>query len=296
MSSFKSHSDHIAAFRSAIEAVLGQMSGHIEPDGQIHRFRTERDKLHQKSGWYVLYLDRIAAGAFGDWKSGLHETWSGIDKSEISASQLAEIQKHIRQQRERAERSRMEEQERAAEKVRKLWERASPADPQHPYLQSKQVLPFQARQHGSTLLIPLTDGHRMVNVQKISPNGEKRFFPGARVSGCWSPLGGSSSPLYICEGWATGATINALTGSVVACAMNAGNLVKVAKAIRERYPDRYLVIAGDNDRFTEGNPGKAAAIAAARAVGAEWKIPDFPEGLPGTDFNDRHLLELEGKL
>jgi len=25
-------------------------------------------------------------------------------------------------------------------------------------------------------------------------------------------------------------------------------------------------------------------------------VPDFPDGLTGTDYNDRYLLELEGKL
>ena len=156
--------------------------------------------------------------------------------------------------------------------------------------------PMQLRQHGDALLVPLTDGHRMVNLQRIFPDGSKRFYPGGRVSGCWSPIEGEKGPIYICEGWATGATINKLTGHLVVCAMNAGNLTHVAKAMRERYPDWYLVIAGDNDRFTDGNPGKAAAIDAARAVGGEWKIPDFPEGEKGTDYNDRYLLELEGKL
>ena len=296
MNSHQTYSDAVAAFRTALEATLGAAPDHIEADGQIHRFKTERDKRGQRSGWYVLYLDRVPAGAFGDWKTGLTESWSKVDRNRLTASQQAEIQRHLREQRAESVRQRQELQGAAAEKVRKLWEWAKPADPMHPYLQAKQMPPMQLRQHGDALLVPLTDGHRMVNLQRIFPDGSKRFYPGGRVSGCWSPIEGEKGPIYICEGWATGATINKLTGHLVVCAMNAGNLTHVAKAMRERYPDRYLVIAGDNDRFTDGNPGKAAAIDAARAVGGEWKIPDFPEEEKGTDYNDRYLLELEGKL
>ncbi|WP_290518024.1 toprim domain-containing protein [Alcanivorax sp.] len=284
------------AFRAALEAALGAAPDHIEADGQIHRFKTEQDKRGERSGWYVLYLDRVPAGAFGNWRSGLNERWSKVDQSRLTVSQLTELRRHIRKQRAQAALERQEAQGDAAEKVRKLWEWAKPANPMHPYLQAKQMPPLQLRQHGDALLVPLTDGHRMVNLQRIFPDGSKRFYPGGRVSGCWSPIEGEKGPLYICEGWSTGATINKLTGHLVVCAMNAGNLTHVAKAMRERDPDRYLVIAGDNDRFTDGNPGKAAAIDAARAVGGEWKIPDFPEGEQGTDYNDRYLLELEGKL
>ena len=296
MDSQYSYSDAVADFRSEILAVLGSAPDHIVPDGEPHRFRVEGDKRSKRSGWYIMHLDGVPAGSFGNWKTGQKETWSKVDRNRLTAREQAEIQRHFREQQAKAARKRQEAQDEAAEKVRKLWEWAKPADPMHPYLQNKQMPPMQLRQHGEALLVPLTDGHRMVNLQRIFPDGSKRFYPGGRVSGCWSPIEGEKGALYICEGWATGATINKLTGHLVVCAMNAGNLTHVAKAMRERYPGRYLVIAGDNDRFTEGNPGKAAAIDAARAVGGEWKIPDFPEGEKGTDYNDRYLLELEGKL
>ncbi len=296
MDSQYSYSDAVADFRSEILAVLGSAPDHIVPDGEPHRFRVEGDKRSKRSGWYIMHLDGVPAGSFGNWKTGQKETWSKVDRNRLTAREQAEIQRHFREQQAKAARKRQEAQDEAAEKVRKLWEWAKPADPMHPYLQNKQMPPMQLRQHGEVLFVPLTDGHRMVNLQRIFPDGSKRFYPGGRVSGCWSPIEGEKGPLYICEGWATGATINKLTGRLVVCAMNAGNLTHVAKAMRERYPDRYLVIAGDNDRFTDGNPGKAAAIDAARAVGGEWMIPDFPEGEKGTDYNDHYLLELEGKL
>lgn len=286
----------VAAFREALETAIGPLPGPVEPDGQLHRFRTERDKHGQLSGWYVLYVDGVPAGAFGDWKTGEQDTWCSVDRSQLSEAQRAEINQRFRQHQEQARQQREAQQQATAEKVSKWWSWAKAADPAHPYLQSKLVKPYGLRQHGYALLVPLTDGQSLVNLQRIYPDGRKRFVAGGRVKGCYGAIGGGDGHLYVCEGWATGATIHHLTGQPVVCAMNAGNLKAVAEAIRQQQPGRYLVIAGDNDRHTEGNPGKTAAINAARAVGAEWMIPDFPDHLPGTDYNDRFRLELEGKL
>jgi putative DNA primase/helicase len=110
------------------------------------------------------------------------------------------------------------------------------------------------------------------------------------VKGTYSPLGivEPGSVLCICEGWATGASLHQHGGYVVAAAMNAGNLTPAAKGLRSRYPDQRFVIAGDDDRLTDGNPGRTAANAAATAVGAEVAFPEWPKGAPDdlTDFND----------
>jgi putative DNA primase/helicase len=82
--------------------------------------------------------------------------------------------------------------------------------------------------------------------------------------------------LLICEGWATGATLHEESGHPVLCAMNAGNLLPVAKAARAAWPGADLLICADNDRKTEGNPGLTAATAAAKATGARLAVPEFP--------------------
>ncbi|MDT4875053.1 hypothetical protein FQZ97_1103950 [compost metagenome] len=58
--------------------------------------------------------------------------------------------------------------------------------------------------------------------------------------------------------------------------------------LRTRYPDAKIVLAGDDDRQTEGNPGRTAANAAATAVGGLVAFPDWPADAPLTltDFND----------
>ncbi|MNF96637.1 DNA primase TraC [compost metagenome] len=70
--------------------------------------------------------------------------------------------------------------------------------------------------------------------------------------------------------------------------MNAGNLKAVALALRARYPGLTILIAGDDDRQTEGNPGRTAANAAAVAAGGQVAFPDWPDDAPTTlsDFND----------
>ncbi len=98
------------------------------------------------------------------------------------------------------------------------------------------------------------------------------------------------SRLVICEGWATGATLHEVMGDFVLCAMNAGNLAKVAQGARKHFPEAKIIIAADNDRFTPGNPGLAKAIEAARLVQATLIVPEFPEGAEGTDFNDLSKL------
>lgn len=173
-----------------------------------------------------------------------------------------------------------------------LWKMAKPADPLHTYLLAKGVQPYLLRQLGQgRLLVPLCDDGRLVNLQIIMPDGEKRFLKGGRVQGCYAPLGKFSEGcrLYVCEGWATGATLHKTTGSPVVCAMNAGNLKPVAVAMRERYGAALdLVIAGDDDRKTIGNPGKRAANQAARAADARVVFPEWPADSPPdlSDFND----------
>lgn len=62
--------------------------------------------------------------------------------------------------------------------------------------------------------------------------------------------------------------------------------------IRTQFPRARLVLAGDDDRGTEGNPGKTKALDAAQAVGAETIFPPFPPGADGSDWND--LAKLVG--
>lgn len=229
-----------------------------------------------------------------------HRLHLGLFASRGTDMQHLEQQKHAaesaRLAANRRDQERLQQKHRdAANQAAKLWQMAKTADRQHAYLLAKQVSPFSLRQLSQgRLLIPLCSDGRLVNLQIINGHGTKRFLRGGRVQGCYSPLGRISDGcrLYICEGWATGATLHAHTGSPVVCAMNAGNLKPVAIAMRERYGQTIeLVIAGDDDRETPGNPGRAAANRAANAADALVVFPEWPASAPVelSDFNDLHL-------
>lgn len=218
-------------------------------------------------------------------------------------AQRALAAEQARQEAERRSKEALEQlqlrQRQAAQQAAMLWGMAKPADHLHRYLQAKQVKPYTLRLLSQgRLLVPLcSDGH-LVNLQIIHPSGDKRYLTGGRVQGCYSPLGRitEGGRLYVCEGWATGATLHAHTGDPVVCALSAGNLKAVAIAMRERYGAGLdLVIAGDDDRQTLGNPGRTAANRAANAAGARVVFPEWPDDAPAelSDFNDLHLWRIQ---
>ncbi len=275
-------------FRDALQSVYGPLDWIPEPDGAIHRFRVPEDKPGSLNGWYVLYLDGIASGAFGSWKAGGASTW--CSREPVDAREAAQIRERVELARRQREAEQRQRHERAVAKANHLWRNARRASPDHPYLVAKGVRSYGLRQRGAELLVPLYLDGRLVNLQRIAPDGGKRFLFGGRIKGTYSPLGiiQPGAVLCICEGWATGASLHQHGGYAVAAAMNAGNLMPAAMGLRSRYPAQPIVVAGDDDRLTEGNPGRAAANAAAAAVGGEVAFPDWPDNAPEslTDFND----------
>ncbi len=177
---------------------------------------------------------------------------------------------------------------------------SAPIDGVSHYLTRKNVQPYGVRfAADGCVLVPGVDAEgKLWNVQRIFPskpkNGgtDKLFLKNGRKSGLWHWCGNPTgeSALLIAEGYATAASIHQATGRPVAVAFDAGNLLPVAKALRQKYPDALITICGDDDvqTFAEKgiNPGRTKAEAAARAVGG---LCVFPEDLPpgGSDFNDQ---------
>lgn len=276
------------AFLAALQSMFGLLSWLPVADGSIHRFHVPGDRTGSKNGWYVLFLDGIASGCFGSWKAGTSHTWSSRKPADPLEATL--IRQRIEQARRQREAEQHQRQQTTAAYAKRRWRDARRADPSHPYLRAKGCRPYNLRQQGDSLLVPLYHSGELVNLQRIGADGQKRFLSGGRVKGCYSPMGSiaAGQALYLCEGWATGATLHAETGHPVACAINAGNLLEAGRHLQRRHPDAVPIVAGDDDRQTAGNPGRTAAITAATALGCGLILPPWPADAPPTltDFND----------
>lgn len=242
-----------------------------------------------------VYVFPDAAGVFArNWRSGTDAVVFIDDDKPITPQQRHERQRLIEQARQQAEAERQQRQEDAARRAAVIWGLAAPAPKGHPYLVKKGVKPHGLRVlPDGLLLVPLRDSSgRLSSLQTIGPDGSKRFLPGGRVQGCYWSVGKPNGTVVICEGVATALSVHEAVGCAVAAAMSANNLLPVAQALRQKYPDARLIVAADDDWRTDGNPGLTKAQEAAQAVGGYLAVPQFPEDRPekATDFNDLHKL------
>lgn len=276
------------SFLESMQSVFGRLDFVPVGDGALHRFHVPDDKQGTLNGWYVLYLDGLPSGAFGSWKTGETHTWSS--RQPASSTELHLIRQRMEQAKAQRQAERQRQQQQAADKARLLWSQSLPASPAHAYLVAKGVAAHGLRQRGQVLLVPLYANGQLVNLQFIQPDGSKRFLSGGRLKGCCSPIGNPdpSQRFLVCEGWATGATLHQNTGNTTLCAMTANNLEAVAVALRNQFPAAEILICGDDDRRTPGNPGRKAARGAAVAANARYCFPVWPVDAPQdlTDFND----------
>lgn len=282
--------DPVRQFADAVFRDLGAIIDPI-PDGKIHRFALPDKRRTSKPGWYVLHLDGVPAGAFGDWVSGYQSSWHAVADQPITLAERERIRQRVADAKERQQRETEAAQYRAADRALKLWN-SDLASAMHPYLERKGISALGLRQHGEDLVVPLWDVERRLwNVQSIAPDGTKRFLYGGRIKGCfalcWRNLP-EDGELIIAEGWATASTVMHATRKPTVAAMNAGNLLPVAQAIRAARPRLAITFAADNDHLTPGNPGISKAMQAAEAVHAAvtWPTVCGQSGCVCTDFND----------
>lgn len=174
--------------------------------------------------------------------------------------------------------------------ARAFYAECKPLRNSHPYLESHRLTMagcFGLKiDSDGWLVVPVLLGTNVISVQRISPTGVKRFWPGASVkAGSYTVERKGASITVLCEGLATGLAIFACAPltRIVVC-FDAGNMPKVAENLSVR---GLVTVAADNDKQTEGrvgaNPGLIAAQAAASRLGCGIAIP---EGITGTDWCD----------
>ncbi|MFM9883758.1 MAG: toprim domain-containing protein, partial [Burkholderiales bacterium] len=277
----------VEQFRDAIRSAGLEPPEVIESDGALHRFASN-GKRRDDAGWYVLHPDGIPAGSFGDWRTGHSETWRADIGRGLTPQEEAAYRSRVEAMRREREAEDAKVKAEARKRAAAIWQAATAAPENHPYLVKKRTKPHGLRVHDGALVVPIRDGANTQSLQFIGADGEKRFLTGGRVRGCYYQIGTPNGVICIVEGFATGASVHEATGHAVAIAFNAGNLLSVAQEMRSRFPDAKLVICADDDSKTPGNPGITKATEAARAVGGLLAVPDFgpdrPEG--ATDMND----------
>lgn len=282
----------ISTFRDAMASNGIDLQAEIIPDGRFHRFRPNGSR--NPDGWYVLHGDGIPAGSYGNWKTGESFTWCMKKQSELSPKERVEFRQRIEQQSRAREAEQARIYEQAARKAEWIWKTATPATEDHPYLKRKQVKAFGLRiAKDKRLIIPARNASGSIRtLQFIADDGEKRFLPGGRKAGHFFEIPGDTGTIYAGEGFATLATIHMAKGCQSVIAFDAGNLLPVARTIRQKYPKSEIIIAADNDAWTKGNPGVTKAEAAARAIKAKIAVPEFQDvSSRPTDWNDLHALE-----
>jgi putative DNA primase/helicase len=289
-----SSADPLKAFRDAILAAGLVPPEFIEPDGRIHRFSASGCR-GDDAGWYVFRVDAVAAGAYGDWRTGIQGKWCSAGWRSLTAAECDALRAKAVVARTEWQSELARQRERARHLAADLWARAEPAAPSHEYLRAKGIRPHGLRESCGRLLVPVrdADGH-LHSIQSIGPEGDKRFLRGGRVDSCYFGLGRLRDVICVAEGIATGISIHEVSTCAVAVAFSAGNLVQVATALRHKYPTVTIVICADDDFRTAGNPGVTKAMEAARTVAGLVAVPDFGVDRPerASDFND--MLALRG--
>ncbi|HEJ9686793.1 DUF927 domain-containing protein [Proteus mirabilis] len=165
------------------------------------------------------------------------------------------------------------------------------------YLKAKGLHGFEMDllQDGS-LIIPLLDACGVITgAQTIKPNGDKRLLSDSSKSGSYYPINEpvNVSTVIIAEGLATALTCHLIQPEAhTVAAIDAGNLIHVAKVMRVKYPESKIIIAGDNDiKPDQDNTGKLAAEKAAKAVNGVAVLPPTDDKADWDDYRLSHGIE-----
>ncbi|VTU46125.1 DNA primase TraC (plasmid) [Variovorax sp. SRS16] len=278
-------------FTEALVALGFVVEGeHPIMDGRTHRAPVEGDKRSEASGFYVGHLDGHPAGYIRNNRSSIEVKWKSKGYT-LDPAQKAAMQAEAGAKLEARAAAQAQLHEATAQRIAGKLQDLKPVDNPTPYLAAKGIRPHPGAftdGDGKTTLIPAIDtDNRIWTMQYIQEDGTKRFAKNSRKDGCFHAVGGldalANAPvIVIAEGYATAATLSEVLGHATVAAFDAGNLPAVALALRDRFPDKPFVIAGDNDQhqeFTLGvNAGRSKAEAAAAAVGGKAMFPIFAPG------------------
>lgn len=228
----------IGSFKAAIQTHGLQPPDIIQP-GKIHRFPGYGKRPGDDAGWCKLF-DDLCGGVFGDFSTGLDEHWQAESERTYGSEERQAFKQRCEAESKARDAEQRQQYKAAASKAAEILTAAVGNPAQHPYAIKKDVAfgPMVKRgawlQRGwdDALLIPIygADG-KVCSLAAISPDGKKDYLKGGHKRGGFYPFGKirGASRVLIAEGLATAAAGYTVDASPAAAAMDAGNLLHVAK-------------------------------------------------------------------
>ncbi|MFJ5428230.1 DUF927 domain-containing protein [Pectobacterium actinidiae] len=187
-----------------------------------------------------------------------------------------------------------EKAQRFATRLATLTAQAQPGE--SAYLAGKGLIGFSyPLLPDGTLLLALQDGNGTdTAAQTIKPDGTKRLVTDSAKRGAYHTVNTPEQPdtVIIAEGLATALSVHLMRPeALTVSAIDAGNMVPVAKAMRAQYPYAQIILAADNDISPDKpNAGKDWAEKAAREVNGWVALPPTSEKADWDDYRQQHGL------
>jgi len=241
--------------------------------GDVTRFSTN-GKTHNKDGWLVIFDD--SGACFGCWREGTRHTWS--DKSKFEAMTDLERNAHEYARRMAIKQAELEREKRynfASSESLIEWQNALVCE-SHAYLERKGVEAcsnLRMAKDGRLIVPVFESSDKIQSLQYIDAEGKKQFKTDGKIKGGFFVIGDISLDCYLCEGLATGLTINSATGKGVIVAFSASNMPIVYDKLKAGIN---ITVCADNDA------GGIGLKYANECKGAKIVCP----GIAGMDFND----------
>jgi len=290
---------------------LGHAVQHFNLDGNIHRFNKE-DKPNNKDLWAVGNTWFFNGHTYwrvycGDWSAPgrPHEITSW---SKNHAPLSSEAREEAAKQQQALE-MRIHEQQLLNEKrcIKRSIEQIDKAkiNEDHPYLDLKGIKSHDSYiSEEGHLLIPIVNiKDEIKGLQKIIYDHDtdefiKRYESGFQKRGKFISFGelDEDKAIYICEGFATGASIYESLGEdfAVLCSLDAHNIKNVVAEVRRAGFENVIVICADRDKVAV-KQGYRTGQFYAESVAASFsnvliRYPYDNEDQLG-DFNDLHKTD-----
>lgn len=294
--------------REAFATVLREMGcvvkgAHPIVDGSWQRITVAGDEEGQRSAGYKISVDGDRSlGYVKNHLSGEESRWHGAPGERLDEVEVAQLRARVAERRQNDVLQRRRAYDEAAARFQDEVAKLQPIKVQTPYLEAKKVAVhdglYTDRKGGT--VVPLYNAQGEIRtLQYIDPKGHKKNGYQGQISGSFHVVGGLSrlldaEALILARSYATAATLTEILGQPVIATTDNGNLGPVAQAVCAMYPEKPLIIAGDDDYkrvldpMVARNPGAEAAQAAAVEFGGTVLLPPFSseERMEFRDWND----------